>query len=110
MWIMSDNPVLFQSTRPRGARPSMAASLARTCCFNPRAHAGRDDQAADIRREEIVSIHAPTRGATMSDLLNDRHGSFQSTRPRGARPDTGWLVKIGMKFQSTRPRGARRPE
>ena len=79
----------FQSTRPRGARRRAArcrvyrgsvsihaptrgatARLAAktTCCasFNPRAHAGRD-----------TSIQTRV-----------RRGTFQSTRPRGARPVT----------------------
>ena len=55
----------FQSTRPRGARPS-----------------GR----GTVRGVPSVSIHAPARGATR---LARRHlspyGWFQSTRPRGAR-------------------------
>ncbi len=33
---------LFQSTRPRGARPDVMALIDRVIGFNPRAHAGRD--------------------------------------------------------------------
>ncbi|ENO77323.1 hypothetical protein C664_11935 [Thauera sp. 63] len=54
--------------------------------FNPRAHAGRD---ADIRGVDgklcRVSIHAPTRGATMRAVWREVQEVFQSTRPRGAR-------------------------
>jgi len=32
---------------------------------------------------------------------------FQSTRPRGARPDAIYVGVAPMPFQSTRPRGAR---
>ena len=33
-------------------------------CFNPRAHAGRDPRSQAEAQHVIVSIHAPTRGAT----------------------------------------------
>ncbi len=57
----------------------------------------------------IVSIHAPTRGATTSSSsAKPRWTRFQSTRPRGARPNRFmvWSCNVA-KFQSTRPRGAR---
>ncbi len=124
--------VLFQSTRPRGARrlppvhhgphrtvsihapawgaTPIAVEVASTASrFNPRARVGRD-----IRPQ----------GGT------DSSSRFQSTRPRGARPPrTPWAdetktcfnprARVGrddsiryvtdyaLKFQSTRPRGAR---
>ncbi len=56
---------MFQSTRPRGARHRVGQDVIRfKFSFNPRAHAGRDE--GDIGRFDIavVSIHAPTRGAT----------------------------------------------
>ena len=57
--------IMFQSTRPRGARPASFSLILRLLlCFNPRARAGRD--------------HSHRR---------NRNGRerFQSTRPRGAR-------------------------
>ena len=62
-----DRPRVFQSTRPRGARPDRWYGILRwTNGFNPRARVGRDisDQYAHIDRAR-----------------------FQSTRPRGARPE-----------------------
>ena len=53
--------------------------------FNPRAHVGRDSPF--IKRSSA--------------------NSFQSTRPRGARPLRCWLTCSDLTFQSTRPRGAR---
>ena len=99
---------LFQSTRPRGARRSEAVTAihiahvsihaptggATSCkylsnldgCFNPRAHGGRDNH-----RFKFFAIIP----------------RFQSTRPRGARPNlTPWVASVAL-FQSTRPRGAR---
>ena len=54
----------FQSTRPRGARPTELGGSPDNMGFNPRAHAGRD--AVDYRFGGVDKL-------------------FQSTRPRGAR-------------------------
>ena len=100
----------FQSTRPRGARrarPSKA--IASSPCFNPRAHAGRDGLHLDKRDVfAAVSIHAPTRGATLNCAQPARRRMFQSTRPRGARHVAQIHQHMTALFQSTRPRGARR--
>ena len=79
--------VLFQSTRPRGARPAVLragqgrrpvsihapawGATSRTptstpscSCFNPRARVGRDVAAGDHAVRLQVSIHAPAWGAT----------------------------------------------
>ena len=125
--------LLFQSTRPRGARqPIFAAGLCVWPGFNPRAREGRDNPAALRDRIGQVSIHAPARGATRAShpkasarrCFNPRaregrdhkqpHGyavplKFQSTRPRGARRKQSAQSQTPPLFQSTRPRGARRP-
>jgi len=69
----------------RGATPLDTPSLLRAC-FNPRAHAGRDGFSLPF------SARIPT---------------FQSTRPRGARPGHPVWRGRNLQFQSTRPRGAR---
>ena len=97
--IFGNTRQLFQSTRPRGARPERLRVFGVVCSsFNPRARAGRDlnrAQGPDVldrfnpraragrdlttprlcRWRTIVSIHAPARGATR--------------RPR-SRPCEGW--------------------
>ena len=60
--------VVFQSTRPRGARPAGPCFGSILRCFNPRARAGRD-----------ITVLKPLEAMVQ----------FQSTRPRGARPDDG---------------------
>ena len=145
----------FQSTRPRGARPTPVESSRRTMRvsihapargatgifrslqrrpehgFNPRAREGRDSKTGASRNAHHVSIHAPARGATSrKNLTNNhicsfnpraregrdfpcclrmrKHQAFQSTRPRGARPEIMRRRRVYGVFQSTRPRGARR--
>ena len=101
--------MVFQSTRPRGARhfadarnvvevgvsihaPTWGATRGARCrsasavCFNPRAHVGRDRQNAHVLiAVSRVSIHAPTWGATPDLRVGLTQSLFQSTRPRGAR-------------------------
>ena len=104
---------LFQSTLPRGERPTRPGHLdVRVLGFNPRSREGSDPGpiGADATTtafqstlprgerplvglgedgEPVVSIHAPARGAT-----GDRRGAllelskFQSTLPRGERLET----------------------
>ena len=58
--------------------------------FNPRAHAGRDGELLEKWGEAFtVSIHAPTRGATLCFDFIKLNQKFQSTRPRGARRRRG---------------------
>ena len=56
--------LLFQSTRPRGARRALYVQPVQGARFNPRARVGRD------RRGRLQAC---------------RQVAFQSTRPRGAR-------------------------
>ena len=77
---------LFQSTRPRGARPLACYRLIAKSGFNPRAHVGRDPKATAAKTTAQVSIHAPTWGATYPNSEPLPGYPFQSTRPRGARP------------------------
>ena len=99
---------LFQSTRPRGARQQRPDIRPQYCSFNPRAHVGRDQERDHKAAAHLVSIHAPTWGATGSRRIYFRSYRFQSTRPRGARRRQPQKQQHKKKFQSTRPRGARR--
>jgi len=59
-------------------------------CFNPRAREGRDGHLG-VSGVALggVSIHAPAKGATRRTSPSPREKSFQSTRPRRARPAIG---------------------
>ncbi len=78
--------VLFQPTRPRGARPTASGVSGVSSEFQPTRPRGS--------RPGVPATPA---------LLN----RFQPTRPRGARPELGLKPLQAMQFQPTRPRGAR---
>ena len=65
---------------------SFMKKLALYKCFNPRTHTGCDYRNAIENGASEVSIHAPTRGATIFDLRKFiRYSGFQSTHPHGVR-------------------------
>ena len=76
----------FQSTHPRGVR------------LEP-----LQIGAVDV----VISIHAPTWGATLNSILFRSNFLFQSTHPRGVRQGDDRDDDHREKFQSTHPRGVR---
>ena len=76
----------FQSTRPRGARPSAIADVGWAEKFqSTRPRGARPSRASWPRWAGRVSIHAPAWGATRDLEIEQEGRAFQSTRPRGAR-------------------------
>ena len=55
----------FQSTLPREERLGLAGHLRAGLNFNPRSHERSDKAQNYLKRYYIISIHAPTRGATV---------------------------------------------
>jgi len=105
--LLWDNWV-FQSTRPRGARPRLHDLSAKDGEFqSTRPRGARPRTGFRLRWTLPVSIHAPTGGATEVPAPDLVFRTFQSTRPRGARPAAPDGDDVADKFQSTRPRGAR---
>ena len=99
---------MFQSTRPRGARPRTAATPTPSRSFNPRAHVGRDIGRADKDYKSQMFQSTRPRGARRRSSAEVSPSMlFQSTRPRGARHCSEGAFSILRRFQSTRPRGAR---
>jgi len=100
--------VVFQSTRPRGARQYRCGDCRRRKQVSIHAPTrGATSLIACAANSAAVSIHAPTRGATTVPLVSVVPLLFQSTRPRGARPVPVTPITSPSVFQSTRPRGAR---
>ena len=123
---------MFQSTRPRGARqshrrrwcraafvsihapawgatPKRDGAFSEPFRFNPRARVGRDREDVEDDADELQFQSTRPRGARPQKrpamFMTSR---FQSTRPRGARLVLEADLNHQVEFQSTRPRGARR--
>ena len=76
----------FQFTRPQGARRNWHTHPYHQYCFNSRARKGRDlDKEYNQWYKQLVSIHAPARGATSCSISQREEKAFQFTRPQGAR-------------------------
>ena len=79
--------------------------------FNPRSHEGSDGEVMGYSADIIISIHAPTRGATsIPSGIWTYYTEFQSTLPRGERRHPRKKPKLSLQFQSTLPRGERHPD
>ena len=87
---------------------SFMKKLALYKCFNPRTHTGCDYRNAIENGASEVSIHAPTRGATIFDLRKFISvQTFQSTHPHGVRHTVTFGGNEEILFQSTHPHGVR---
>ena len=76
----------FQSTLPREERLALVACCASDLIyFNPRSHERSDKKSVDDGDMMSISIHAPTRGATLIVHICHNHMAFQSTLPREER-------------------------
>ena len=76
---------LFQSTHPHGVRHPKEGDGDLITSFNPRTHTGCDISFNPSIFFFQVSIHAPTRGATIRRYLAVPSPVFQSTHPHGVR-------------------------
>ena len=128
----ADNGVTIISIHAptRGATALVLSLRPLQMYFNPRSHERSDAQRPDavacatifqstLPREErqgtdkgpwlcvTISIHAPTRGATLRLKLLVYLIVFQSTLPREERRSSGYWKEIIYQFQSTLPREER---
>ena len=99
---------IFQSTLPREERLCMFRHATPYPHFNPRSHERSDHYGVISLVEFFISIHAPTRGATVLSLLIIRLNLFQSTLPREERQCIPFQGSMTLTFQSTLPREERR--
>ena len=77
----------FQSTHPRGVRlSSHELTFVRQKFQSTHPRGVRLIAPIPVIAEPIVSIHAPTRGATITYRQGTCTHEFQSTHPRGVRP------------------------
>ena len=100
--------VVCFNPRARKGRDRRTMQLRPMCCsFNPRARKGRDRRAVGRGHRQLVSIHAPARGATEISLDDVYPDEFQSTRPQGARPALAAKRAAGSKCFNPRARKGR---
>ena len=66
--------------------------------FNPRTHVGCDGDVRPRGLQAVISIHAPTWGATREALTKLLKDLFQSTHPRGVRPPIQRTPRAGRYF------------
>ena len=79
-------------------------------CFNSRAHGGRDTLVFLSAMPSMVSIHAPTGGATKRADMVLASSPVSIHAPTGGATCFGVVSRSAREFQFTRPRGARRLE
>ena len=119
----------FQSTLPRGERRFFSSSTVPSCNFNPRSHEGSDQKESEVSHDgeyfnprshegsdletrdvtsvSCISIHAPTRGATLTCcILNTNYYISIHAPTRGATKKSRCKSEL-CRFQSTLPRGER---
>ena len=76
-------PTLFQSTLPRGERLQCSLPFRlRHLHFNPRSREGSDRASHAVHRLNVISIHAPARGATPAPSLRMPRLSYFNPRSR----------------------------
>ena len=73
---------VFQSTPPRGGRHNASLQASALSSFNPRPRAGGDAWEERSFTQELVSIHAPARGATSCPEPLMRSTPCFNPRPR----------------------------
>ena len=93
----------FQSTLPQGERLVFSlVTVVYSGYFNPRSHKGSDSSATAGGICLRISIHAPTRGATMKGWCDaNPKKRFQSTLPQGERQQ--FYTKFHICFISFLP-------
>ena len=124
-------PLVYFNPRSReGSDFSKSQPLTCNPYFNPRSREGSDNTRAKHTRKELISIHAPAKGATRMIMCVSIVVEFQSTLPRRERrgkflsfdgcgyisihaPAKGATTSMGQAastsiFQSTLPRRERR--
>ena len=70
---------VFQSTLLQEERPCMYEEVLQLCSFNPRSYKRSDNGVTSDGFNYVLSIHAPTRGATAVSLMFIAFLCFQST-------------------------------
>ena len=97
----------FNSRAHRGRDKRTKSVCSIIACFNSRAHRGRDGQRIATVLVFFVSIHAPTGGATQSGATSYYLLAVSIHAPTGGATNRVGVLIGDTVFQFTRPQGAR---
>ena len=99
--IVYNSHSAFQLTRPRGARRGCFPFRLVARCFNSRARVGRDSLPYSFSLPPIVFQLTRPRGARLAETRSYfQPPQFQLTRPRGARPPPVLYIAPHSRFNS----------
>ncbi len=106
---VTDGDAVFQSTHPHGVRLGEVwfCWLGRHGGFNPRTHTGCDSRSYTQHVFIMVSIHAPTRGATLHGPVLRRGIRVSIHAPTRGATEFMHFCSDMLMFQSTHPHGVR---
>ena len=104
---MSGNIYMFQSTHPHGVRLCLPRIKPQITRFNPRTHTGCDMIQFHNNIPKTVSIHAPTRGATLSIGSICFKTEVSIHAPTRGATSSADIRAPNCRFQSTHPHGVR---
>ena len=108
--LVQMHPCSFNSRVHVGRDAASILKAKWNCRFNSRAHVGRDAEWRQFDNGEIVSIHAPTWGATCLISSQRPFCEVSIHAPTWGATCAPSLSACSLLFQFTRPRGARRAE
>ena len=101
--------IRFQSTLPREERPEHLLHQTLFSYFNPRSHERSDMRcSSSVGSSGMISIHAPTRGATVLDVTKEKLFAISIHAPTRGATQSFERPLSSFVFQSTLPREERR--
>ena len=106
-------PAMARNFNPRthvGCDPASSPSSRAHSYFNPRTHVGCDLVKERADRASVISIHAPTWGATNSRLSGHLNHTISIHAPTWGATRSEISSFDLLRFQSTHPRGVRPAE
>ena len=97
---------VFQSTLPHGSDRLYATTGRRDCNFNPRSLTGATNRIAELERQLLISIHAPSRGRRKNLMVKGDGTIISIHAPSRERPLLLASCSRFIRFQSTLPCGS----
>ena len=100
--------IYFNPRSHKGSDKEPPEECPKSLYFNPRSHKGSDSNKTHLLNDRIISIHAPTRGATTVEHFVKLSYKFQSTLPQGERHWSRYLSNGDVDFNPRSHKGSDR--